>query len=88
MAQWSPLLATVVLIVAGSYYTGPSMNPAVAASWHFHYVIGRRDLTEVVLVFWVAPFVGALVAGLLFRLLGGSGAPPRNLPAALKAKAA
>lgn len=31
-----PLVATVVLVVAGSGLTGPSMNPAHAFSWNYY----------------------------------------------------
>ncbi len=30
-----PLVATVILVVAGSGLTGPSMNPAHAFSWNY-----------------------------------------------------
>ncbi len=30
-----PLVATVILVIAGSGLTGPSMNPAHAFSWNY-----------------------------------------------------
>jgi hypothetical protein len=57
-----------------------------AFSWHWHYFIGQRDLMEQLLVFWLAPFFGALVAGMLYRLARGAPpSAPRSLPAGLKA---
>ncbi|CAL5228070.1 g11138 [Coccomyxa viridis] len=57
-----PLVATIILVVAGSGLTGPSMNPAHAFSWNYY--LQGHDITEHMAVFWVAPFSGALLAGL------------------------
>jgi hypothetical protein len=35
VAALLPLVATVILVIAGSALTGPSMNPAHAFSWNF-----------------------------------------------------
>ncbi|KAI3738592.1 hypothetical protein L2E82_28629 [Cichorium intybus] len=62
------MLATsiVTMVVAGSGYTGPSMNPANAFGWA--YVNNRHDTWEHFYVYWICPFVGAIVAGWVFRL--------------------
>lgn len=38
-----PLVATVVLVVAGSGLTGPSMNPAHAFSWNYYLQVLTHD---------------------------------------------
>ncbi|KAL4560769.1 hypothetical protein LXL04_032923 [Taraxacum kok-saghyz] len=62
------LLSTsiVTMVVAGSSYTGPSMNPANAFGWA--YVNKRHDTWEHFYVYWICPFVGAIFAGWVFRL--------------------
>ncbi|KAK9810267.1 hypothetical protein WJX72_007660 [[Myrmecia] bisecta] len=64
IAFWSPLVATIFLVVAGANLTGPSMNPVVSFSWFFH--LRGHALLEHLLVFWVAPLAGALAAGLVW----------------------
>ncbi|KAL8162609.1 hypothetical protein V2J09_014098 [Rumex salicifolius] len=60
-------VATMALVVPGSAYTGPSMNPANAFGWA--YVNKCHDTWEHLYVFWISPFVGALAAAVVFRAL-------------------
>lgn len=57
----------VGLIVAGGRYTGPSMNPANAYGWA--YVNNRHNTWEQLYVYWICPFVGAILAAWVFRIL-------------------
>ncbi|GFR39635.1 hypothetical protein Agub_g101, partial [Astrephomene gubernaculifera] len=66
LTLWMPMLSTVVLSWVGYYFTGPSLNPFVSFSWHLHYK--RQNDLEHFLVFWSAPIVGAVAAGLAFFL--------------------
>ncbi|KAL3642233.1 Aquaporin SIP1-1 [Castilleja foliolosa] len=59
--------STVSLIVAGSGYTGPSMNPANAFGWA--YVNNKHNTWEQFYVYWICPFVGAILAAWVFRFL-------------------
>ncbi|KAL8204787.1 hypothetical protein R6Q57_010410 [Mikania cordata] len=56
----------MTLVVAGSGYTGPSMNPANAFGWA--YVNNRHNTWEQFLVYWICPFIGAILAGWVFRV--------------------
>ncbi|KAJ4721202.1 Aquaporin SIP1-1 like [Melia azedarach] len=67
-------VATVVLVVTGSTYTGPSMNPANAFGWA--YVNKWHDTWEQFYVYWICPFIGAISAALIFRLIFPPQAPP------------
>lgn len=60
-------VATVALIVPGSAYTGPSMNPANAFGWA--YVNKCHDTWEQLYVYWICPFAGAIAAAVVFRVL-------------------
>ncbi|KAI4386666.1 hypothetical protein MLD38_004580 [Melastoma candidum] len=60
-------LVTVPLVIAGSSYTGPSMNPANAFGWA--YVKKQHDTWEQLYVYWIAPFVGAILAAWVFRVI-------------------
>ncbi|KAF6164666.1 hypothetical protein GIB67_032438 [Kingdonia uniflora] len=60
-------IATVALVVAGSSYTGPSMNPAIAFGWA--YVYNRHNTWEQFYVYWICPFIGAILAGWIFRVV-------------------
>ncbi|KAK1411916.1 hypothetical protein QVD17_32771 [Tagetes erecta] len=59
-------MSIVTMVVAGSGYTGPSMNPANAFGWA--YVNNRHNTWEQLLVYWICPFVGAIFAGWVFRV--------------------
>ncbi|XP_020587269.1 aquaporin SIP1-2-like [Phalaenopsis equestris] len=60
-------VATVALIVAGSGYTGPSMNPVNAYGWA--YIDNRHNTWEQFYVYWICPFIGAILAAWVFRFL-------------------
>ncbi|KAG7033676.1 Aquaporin SIP1-2 [Cucurbita argyrosperma subsp. argyrosperma] len=76
---WLMAVATVALIVAGSDYTGPSMNPANAFGWA--YLNNTHDTWEQLYVYWIAPFIGAILAAWLFRIIFP---PPAPAPAKQK----
>ncbi|KAK8967141.1 Aquaporin SIP1-2 [Platanthera guangdongensis] len=60
-------VATVAVIVAGSGYTGPSMNPANAYGWA--YINKRHNTWEQFYVYWICPFLGSILAAWVFRIL-------------------
>lgn len=60
-------VATVAVIVAGSGYTGPSMNPANAYGWA--YINNRHNTWEQFYVYWICPFLGSILAAWVFRFL-------------------
>ncbi|KAF8043076.1 hypothetical protein BT93_A1427 [Corymbia citriodora subsp. variegata] len=64
---WLLAMATVGLVVVGSSYTGPAMNPANAFGWA--YVNDWHNTWDQFFVYWICPFVGATLAGWAFRLL-------------------
>jgi len=57
--------ATLLLILGGMDYTGPSMNPAVTFCWFWH--LKGHDALEHAVVFWAGPLAGSILAGLLAR---------------------
>ncbi|XP_068336335.1 aquaporin SIP1-1-like [Pyrus communis] len=63
---WMLSVTTLGLVVAGNGYTGPSMNPANAFGWA--YVNNWHNSWELFLVYWIGPFVGAIVAAMAFRV--------------------
>ncbi|KAK8968568.1 Aquaporin SIP1-2 [Platanthera guangdongensis] len=60
-------VATVTLVVLGSGYTGPAMNPANAFGWAF--VKNRHNTWEQFYVYWICPFAGAISAAWFFKFL-------------------
>lgn len=60
-------VATVGLAIAGSGYTGPSMNPANAFGWA--YVNNWHNTWEQFYVYWICPFIGAIIAAGVYRIL-------------------
>ncbi|KAF5735259.1 aquaporin protein AQU20 [Tripterygium wilfordii] len=80
LKTWLLAMATVALVVAGSGYTGPSMNPANAFGWA--YVSGWHNTWEQFYVYWICPFVGAILAAWIFRVIF----PPPVIKAKKKAK--
>lgn len=60
-------VATVALVVSGSGYTGPAMNPANAFGWA--YVYNRHNTWEQFYVYWICPFTGAILAAFVYRFL-------------------
>nr|CAD1816799.1 unnamed protein product [Ananas comosus var. bracteatus] len=67
LKTWMLAVSTVALVIAGASYTGPSMNPANAFGWA--YVNNRHNTWEQFYVYWICPFVGAILAAWVFRLI-------------------
>ncbi|KAG5552167.1 hypothetical protein RHGRI_010307 [Rhododendron griersonianum] len=65
LKTWLISISTVVMIVTGSSYTGPSMNPANAFGWA--YVNNQHNTWEQFYVYWICPFIGAILAAFVFR---------------------
>ncbi|KAL0328310.1 UNVERIFIED_CONTAM: Aquaporin SIP1-2 [Sesamum calycinum] len=65
--NWLLAVSTVALVVAGSSYTGPSMNPANAFGWA--YINNKHNTWEQFYVYWISPFIGAILAAWIFRFL-------------------
>nr|XP_043609969.1 aquaporin SIP1-2-like [Erigeron canadensis] len=64
--NWMLSMSIVSMVVLGSGYTGPSMNPANAFGWA--YVNNRHNTWEQFYVYWICPFIGAIFAGWIFRV--------------------
>ncbi|GAU31895.1 hypothetical protein TSUD_270800 [Trifolium subterraneum] len=60
-------VATLVLVIIGSSYTGPSMNPANAFGWA--YMNNKHNTWEQFYVFWICPLIGASSAALVYRFV-------------------
>ncbi|XP_028796859.1 aquaporin SIP1-1-like [Neltuma alba] len=60
-------VTTVSLVIPGSAYTGPSMNPANAFGWA--YINNRHNTWEQFYVYWICPFIGATLAASVYRFL-------------------
>ncbi|XP_054807688.1 aquaporin SIP1-2-like [Prosopis cineraria] len=73
LKTWLLAVSTVVLVMAGSTYTGPSMNPANAFGWA--YVNNWHNTWDQFYVYWICPFIGAIVAAWVFRILCPPPAP-------------
>lgn len=58
---------TVVFIVLGSTYTGPSMNPINAYGWA--YIYNSHNTWEQFYVYWIPTFCGAILAGWIFKFI-------------------
>ncbi|RZC56178.1 hypothetical protein C5167_015026 [Papaver somniferum] len=67
LKTWMLSMTTVALVVAGSGYTGPSMNPANAFGWA--YIRNNHNTWEQFYVYWICPFVGAILAAWVFRAI-------------------
>lgn len=67
MKTWFLAVTTVSLVFAGSNYTGPAMNPTFAFGWA--YVDKLHNTWEHFYVYWICPFIGAILAAWTFRLL-------------------
>ncbi|XP_022747426.1 aquaporin SIP1-2-like [Durio zibethinus] len=63
---WLVAIATVALVMSGTAYTGPSMNPANAFGWA--YVNNWHTTWDHFYVYWICPFIGAILAAWVFRL--------------------
>ncbi|KAM0951300.1 putative major intrinsic protein [Dioscorea sansibarensis] len=64
---WLLAACTVTFVIAGTGYTGPSMNPANAFGWA--YIHNRHNTWEHFYVYWISPFIGAIMASWLFRII-------------------
>ncbi|KAL8246459.1 hypothetical protein R6Q59_007675 [Mikania micrantha] len=65
--NWMLSVATMAVIIPGSSYTGPSMNPANAFGWA--YVNSKHNTWEQFYVYWICPSVGAVLAAWFYRLV-------------------
>ncbi|XVF57004.1 hypothetical protein PTKIN_Ptkin06aG0167800 [Pterospermum kingtungense] len=63
---WLLAIATVALVMSGTAYTGPSMNPANAFGWA--YVNNWHNTWDQFYVYWICPLIGAILAAWVFRL--------------------
>lgn len=64
---WLLAMSTVTLVVLGSAYTGPSMNPANAFGWA--YLNNWHNTWDQFYVYWICPFAGAISAAWIFRAI-------------------
>ncbi|KAL1292037.1 hypothetical protein HN51_060498 [Arachis hypogaea] len=71
MKTWLIAMAVVIVVHLGSVYTGPALNPAIAFGWA--YLENSHNTWEQFYVYWIAPFIGAILASWLFRIVF----PPR-----------
>lgn len=71
----TPIIVTcaLTLVQFAGAYTGPAMNPSDAFGWAFFN--GRHTSTEHIYVYWLTPFIGALFAAGVYRLLLSSPSP-------------
>ncbi|XP_055808110.1 aquaporin SIP1-1-like isoform X1 [Solanum dulcamara] len=67
LKNWLLAMSTVTMVVAGSKYTGPSMNPANAFGWA--YINNMHNTWEQFYVYWICPFIGAIMAAWTFRAI-------------------
>lgn len=67
LKNWLLTMVTLPLVLAGSKYTGPSMNPANAFGWA--YLSNTHNTWGHFYVYWVSPFIGAILAAWIFRAL-------------------
>ncbi|EEF36961.1 aquaporin sip2.1, putative [Ricinus communis] len=74
--NWLIAVVTVALVVTGSKYTGPSMNPANAFGWA--YINKWHNTWEQFYVYWISPFIGATLAAWIFRLIFPPPAPKQK----------
>lgn len=65
--NWIIIFATIVVVLLGAAYTGPSLNPAHAFAWA--YVNNKHNDWEHLVVFWLAPLAGSWVASKTFQLV-------------------
>lgn len=65
--NWMLSVATMAVIIPGSSYTGPSMNPANAFAWA--YLDNKHNTWEQFYVYWICPSIGAILAACFYRLV-------------------
>ncbi|KAL4203060.1 hypothetical protein AMTRI_Chr02g224300 [Amborella trichopoda] len=76
LQTWLLAMSTVVLVLAGSPYTGPSMNPANAYGWA--YLSNSHNTWEHFYVYWICPFIGAILAAWVFRTVVSAPQPTKE----------
>ncbi|KAL2896592.1 Aquaporin SIP1-2 [Bienertia sinuspersici] len=81
---WLLAMATVTLVITGSSYTGPSMNPANAFGWA--YIRKQHNTWAQLYVYWICPFVGAIVAAWVFRFISPQPKKQKKAPKNRKAE--
>lgn len=64
---WLMSCVTAGLVILGSGYSGPSLNPANAFGWA--YSNNTHDTWQHYYVYWACPLIGALLGGWVFRTL-------------------
>jgi hypothetical protein len=66
-----PLAATIALTAVGAELAAhaPAFNPAVAAAWAWRGGVAPAGLAAQAATFWAAPLAGAVLAGLIWRIL-------------------
>ncbi|KAL6615205.1 hypothetical protein ACP70R_037475 [Stipagrostis hirtigluma subsp. patula] len=67
LKTWMLSMSTVCLVLSGAAYTGPSMNPANAFGWAYVYI--RHNTWEQFYVYWICPFIDAILAAWIFRAM-------------------
>lgn len=65
LKTWMMACTIVTFVVIGAGYSGPAMNPALAFGWA--YANKRHDTWEHYYIYWLCPFVGAILAANVFR---------------------
>ncbi|CAH9127476.1 unnamed protein product [Cuscuta epithymum] len=80
--NWLLAISTITLVIAGSSYTGPSMNPANAFGWA--YLNNMHNTWEQFYVYWICPFIGAILAAWIFRAVFPPQVKPKKQPKAKK----
>ncbi|GMH20239.1 hypothetical protein Nepgr_022080 [Nepenthes gracilis] len=68
---WISSVSKLTLQILGSDLTGGVMNPASAMGWA--YARGDHITKEHILVYWLAPIEGTLLAVWIFKLIFGTG---------------
>ncbi|KAL8096618.1 hypothetical protein AgCh_037550 [Apium graveolens] len=67
LRNWLLAMSTMMFFIAGSSYTGPSMNPVIAFGWA--YVNNRHNTWEHFYVYWISPFVGTILSASLYGVI-------------------
>lgn len=71
---WMIALSIMPLLIVGSTYTGPALNPILAYGWA--YLDDWHNTWDQLYVYWICPFIGAILAAWLFRVI----CPPSPSP--------
>uniref|UniRef100_A0A7R9VTD3 Aquaporin n=1 Tax=Chlamydomonas euryale TaxID=1486919 RepID=A0A7R9VTD3_9CHLO len=68
LSALAPHALTVVVVLVGAEFTGPSLNPTLSFAWNLLYQ--RHSMVEHLAVFWAGPLAGAVVSALVWRGTG------------------